>query len=84
MTLVTCPIAGAKETEYIEKCRRNHSLKDAIGLETGVVGLGGMVTSLGGPVKIYWYNQTNVVRLFVTSACSEERADAFAHRLLNR
>ncbi len=57
---------GAKETEYIHKVRECDNISSCPDLqaEASSLGVAGYSQNLGCPVKIVWFNQTNIVRIF--------------------
>lgn len=80
MTLVTAGIAGAAETERIEELRSHkEKVSETVTVEAGVLGLGGGFS--GFMAKVYWYNQTNVVRIFTAGDIEQEKVDALVERL---
>ena len=58
----------SNDTELIDDYRRSKGdLKDLLSEERGTLGIGGYSDTLKGPVKVVWYNQTRVLRIFVQS-----------------
>lgn len=79
-TLVTGSM-GTREVEHIEAFREKGTIADAVGPEAGLLGLGGMSQSGKCLLKIYWYNQTNVVRIFTSLNIPQTDMDAYIQRL---
>ena len=66
-TITTAEIANAPETELIDKFRKagtNLKQFDELANEKGVLAVGGISRTLKAPLKIVWFNQTRVLRLF--------------------
>ena len=67
-TLTTSDLAGGTDTELIDDYRRSDGdLYRVLAEERGTLGIGGYSDTLKGPVKVVWYNQTRVLRIFVQS-----------------
>ena len=67
-TLTTSDLAGGTDTELIDDYRRSdRDLYRVLAEERGTLGIGGYSDTLKGPVKVVWYNQTRVLRIFVQS-----------------
>ena len=80
-TLTTAAITGAPETEHIQQLQEGLSLKECAGHEAGVLSLGGFDESVHGILKICWFNQTDLVRVFIMSEADQAAADGFIDRL---
>ena len=66
-TVTTSEMANMPETEYIDAYRKAQgSIKDfdQLSIEKGQLAIGGISRVLGAPVKIVWFNQTRVLRVF--------------------
>ena len=81
-TLTTAAIAGAPEREHIQELQACGNLSDCVGKETGVLAVGGASKSAQCLLKVYWYNQTFVVRIFTLGDVEQNRIDAFMEMLL--
>lgn len=81
-TLTTAEIAGAPEQEHIQELQACGNLSDCVGKETGVLAVGGASKSAQCLLKVYWYNQTFVVRIFTLGDVEQNRIDAFTEMLL--
>ena len=81
-TLTTAEIAGAPEQEHIQELKACGNLSDCVGKETGVLAVGGASKSAQCLLKVYWYNQTFVVRIFTLGDVEQNRIDAFMEMLL--
>lgn len=81
-TLTTAEIAGAPEQEHIQELQACGNLEDCVGKETGVLAVGGASKSTQCLLKVYWYNQTFVVRIFTLGDVEQNRIDAFTEMLL--
>lgn len=81
-TLTTAGIAGALEQEHIQDLQACGNLADCVGRETGVLAVGGASKSAQCLLKVYWYNQTFVVRIFTLGDVEQSRIDAFTEMLL--
>ena len=66
METVTVGDMGAGEQEYIGQVRQHGSLQATPELaeERGMLGVGGFSKTLPSPVKLVWFNQTRVLRIF--------------------
>lgn len=80
-TLTTAEIAGAPEKEHIQELKNCGNLLDCVGRETGVLAVGGFSKSTGCLLKVYWYNQTNAVRIFTAGDVEQSKIDSFADML---
>ncbi|MGN1020851.1 MAG: hypothetical protein ACI4O7_10860 [Aristaeellaceae bacterium] len=80
-TLTTAAITGAPETEHAQQLQEGLSLKECAGREAGVLSLGGFSESAHGMLKIVWFNQTDLVRVFIMDSAEQASADAFVSRL---
>lgn len=81
-TLTTAEIAGAPEQEHIQDFNNcGGSLAECVGREAGVLAVGGFSKSANCLMKIYWYNQTHVVRIFTAGEAEQGRINAFADML---
>lgn len=80
-TLTTAAITGAPETEHIQQLQEGLSLKECAGHEAGVLSLGGFDESVHGILKICWFNQTDLVRVFTMGDTAQAAADGFIDRL---
>lgn len=66
-TLTTQEIAGAGEREWIDQyCASGETLRSfgPLAAEQGVLAIGGGSRAIPSPVKIVWFNQTRVLRVF--------------------
>ena len=66
-TLTTQEIAGAGEREWIDEYRASGETLRSFGpltAERGVLAIGGGSRAIPSPVKIVWFNQTRVLRVF--------------------
>ena len=66
-TITIADMANMPETELIDDYRKSkRGIKgiNKLADEKGVLGIGGYSRTLKGNVKIVWYNQTRVLRLF--------------------
>ena len=80
-TLTTAAITGTPETEHAQQLQEGLSLKECAGREAGVLALGGFDETVHGMLKIVWFNQTNLVRVFTMGDAAQEVADGFVSRL---
>ena len=80
-TLTTAAITGAPETEHAQQLQEGLSLTECAGHEAGVLSLGGFDESVHGMLKICWFNQTDLVRVFTMGDTAQEAADGFVSRL---
>ena len=57
---------GAEATELVDEYRScGESLKNMHSLKEGAdIGIGGVSQTIGAPVKIVWFNQTRILRIF--------------------
>lgn len=79
-------IMGANEEELIDEFNAaGCSIKamKSLSKEAGVLGLGGISESVGSPVKIVWFNQTRIIRIF-TPANDEDLLTRFAESMIRR
>ena len=66
-TITTAEMANMPEKELIDAYRKAQvSIKDfdQLSIEKGQLAIGGISRVLGAPVKIVWFNQTRVLRVF--------------------
>lgn len=80
-TLTTAAITGAPETEHAQQLQEGLSLKECAGREAGVLALGGFDEGVHGMLKIVWFNQTDLVRVFIMEGAEQAAADGFVSRL---
>ncbi|MGN0764381.1 MAG: hypothetical protein ACI4MK_13370 [Aristaeellaceae bacterium] len=80
-TLTTAAITGAPETEHAQQLQEGLTLKECAGREAGVLALGGFSATAHGLLKIVWFNQTDLVRVFITEGADQAAADGFVGRL---
>lgn len=79
-TLTTGSLGG-KETEHIQAWEEKRYVEKSVGAETGYLGIGGFHRYVPAPVKVYFYNQTNVVRFFVAGDGHDKGVNDFAERI---
>ena len=67
-TLCVAPIAGSEDIELIDKYHSTNDIMEIPELkkEWGVLSLGGISRRLKQPIRIFWYNQTQVLQVFTT------------------
>lgn len=86
-TVSVCSISGAPEEERIDEyrtCNRSFKAMPSLKHEWGVLGIGGMSQAYeGAPVKLVWFNQTSVLRMF-TPVDDEDKALRYAETLIRR
>ena len=66
-TVTTAPMGNMPETEHINEYRASQkSLKEfePLSVEQGQLAIGGISRVLKAPVKIVWFNQTKILRVF--------------------
>lgn len=66
-TITVSPFAGSSiNKEIIGEYYETGNVKELPGIkcEQGVLGIGGMSNIFKSPLKVYWYNQTNMMRVF--------------------
>lgn len=80
-TLTTAAITGTPETEHAQQLQEGLSLKECAGREAGVLALGGFDEGVHGMLKIVWFNQTDLVRVFIMEGADQAAADGFVSRL---
>ena len=80
-TLTTAAITGAPETEHAQQLQEGLSLQECAGREAGVLALGGFDEGVHGMLKIVWFNQTDLVRVFIMEGADQAAADGFVSRL---
>ena len=80
-TLTTAAITGAPETEHAQQLQEGLSLQECAGREAGVLALGGFSATAHGLLKIVWFNQTDLVRVFIMEGAEQAAADGFVSRL---
>ena len=79
-TLTTGSLGG-KETEHIEAWQEKRYVEKSVGPEAGYLGIGGFHRYVPAPVKVYFYNQTNVVRFFVAGDGHDKGVNDLAERI---
>lgn len=79
-TLTTGSLGG-KETEHIQEWEEKRYVEKSVGAEAGYLGIGGFHRYVPAPVKVYFYNQTNVVRFFVAGDGHDKGVNDFAERI---
>ncbi len=85
-TLTVSEIANAPETELIQEywdSKGTISQFAALSQEEGVLGIGGISRTLKMPVKVVWFNQTRVLRIF-TLTDDEEMLKNYAETMIRR
>ena len=85
-TITTSAMANMPETELIDYYRKSQgSIKefDKLSAEQGVLAIGGISRVLKAPVKIVWFNQTRVLRLF-TPIDDEELLTRYIETVIRR
>ena len=85
-TLTTAEIAGAAEQEWIKQYRTSgKSMKEfePLQAERGVLGIGGISRTLRCPTKVYWFNQTRVLRVF-TMVSDETQMRKYVETMIRR
>ena len=80
-TLTTAAITGVPETEHAQQLQEGLSLQECAGREAGVLALGGFDEGVHGMLKIVWFNQTDLVRVFIMEGADQAAADGFVSRL---
>ena len=67
-TLCVAPIAGSEDIELIDKYHSTNNIMEIPELkkEWGVLSVGGISKCLKQPIRIFWYNQTQVLQVFTT------------------
>ena len=80
-TLTTAAITGVPETEHAQQLQEGLSLQECAGREAGVLALGGFDEGVHGMLKIVWFNQTDLVRVFIMEGADQAAADGFVGRL---
>ena len=80
-TLTTAAITGAPETEHAQQLQEGLSLQECAGREAGVLALGGFDEGVHGMLKIVWFNQTDLVRVFIMEGADQAAEDGFVSRL---
>ncbi len=65
-SLCVAPIAGRKDIELIDKYHSTNNIMEIPELknEWGVLSLGGISKRLKQPIRIFWYNQTQIFQVF--------------------
>jgi len=66
-TITTSEMANMPETEFIDDYRKTDgNIKDfkPLHVEAGQLAIGGTSRVLGTPVKIVWFNQSRIMRVF--------------------
>ena len=66
-TVTVAEMANMPETELIDdyrQCGGNLKKFDKLSVESGQLAIGGISRELKAPVKIVWFNQTRVLRVF--------------------
>ena len=79
-TLTTGSLGG-KEAEHIEAWQEKRYVEKSVGPEAGYLGIGGFHRYVPAPVKVYFYNQTNVVRFFVAGDGHDKGVNDLAERI---
>ena len=86
-TVSVSAISGASDEERIDEyrtCNRSFKAMPSLKHEWGVLGIGGMSQVYeGAPVKLVWFNQTNVLRMF-TPVDDEDKALRYAETVIRR
>ena len=86
-TVSVSAISGAAEQECIDEyrtCNRSFKAMPSLKHEWGVLGIGGMSQVYeGAPVKLVWFNQTGILRMF-TPVDDEDKALRYAETLIRR
>ena len=72
---------GGKEKEHIQEWEEKRYVEKSVGPEAGYLGIGGFHRYVPAPVKVYFYNQTNVVRFFVAGDGHDKGVNDFAERI---
>ena len=80
-TLTTAAITGTPETEHVQQLQEGLSLQECAGREAGVLALGGFDETAHCMLKIVWFNQTDLVRVFIMEGADQAAADGFVSRL---
>ena len=78
---LTTGALGGKETEHIQEWQEKRYVEKSVGAEAGYLGIGGFHRFVPAPVKVYFYNQTNVVRFFVAGEGKDKEVQDFAERI---
>lgn len=78
---LTTGALGGKETEHIQEWQEKRYVEKSVGAEAGYLGIGGFHRFVPAPVKVYFYNQTNVVRFFVAGEGKDKDVQDFAERI---
>lgn len=79
-TLVTGSM-GSREVEHIQAWQEKRYVEKSVGEEAGYLGIGGFHRYVPAPVKVYFFNQTNVVRFFVAGDGHDKGVNDFAERI---
>ena len=76
---------GEKSSERIEEYKTFGSIKamPSLSVEGASLGIGGRSNIIGGPVKIIWFNQTRVIRVF-TPVNNEELLVRYVETMIRR
>lgn len=84
-TVSLSKIMGSGEIELIDEYKMTGSIKQMKSLvtESGVLGIGGISKTIKVPVKIVWFNQTRVIRIF-TTIDDEDLMLRYAETLIRR
>jgi len=85
-TISVSTMIGTDETEYIDEYRASGesiSSMESLKNEGSALGIGGMSKCIGGPVKIVWINQTNILRVFTTFD-DEEKVNRYIETVIRR
>lgn len=85
-TVSISKILGGDEKELIDEFHLNgDSLKkmDSLLEESSLLSIGGMSKIVGGPVKIIWFNQTRVLRIF-TPVNDVDLMNRYAETMIRR
>lgn len=85
-TVSVSRLIGGEEIECIDEfnsCGGNILAMDSLNDEAGALGVGGMSRIIGGPMKIVWINQTNVLRAF-TIIDDEDKMNRYMETVIRR
>ncbi len=77
---------GAAERNVLDECTKDGRLSKAQVLkeERGNLGVAGISTTLQAPVKVVWFNQTRILRLFTPVDLGEDKVRRFCETLIRR
>ena len=86
-TVSVSAISGAQEEERVNEyrtCDSSFKTMPSLKHEWGVLGIGGVSqVSEGAPVKLVWFNQTRMLRMF-TPVDDEDKALRYAETVIRR